>query len=118
MLVRQTRLARGIASYIWDHPAYKMLPYLPGLESKTAILETIFMLILFRAVDPGLNEDLLVRINETGKMYAQGIVWQGQKAVRCAVANWAVDLEEDLAVVTDALGSVATRWDVKRKARL
>lgn len=26
MLVRQTRLARGIASYVWDQPAYELLP--------------------------------------------------------------------------------------------
>ncbi|KAL5366467.1 pyridoxal phosphate-dependent transferase [Aspergillus floccosus] len=117
MLVRQTRLARGIASYVWDHPAYELLPRLPEAQ-KAAALETIFILILFRAVDPALNESLLVRINETGKMYAQGIVWEGKRAVRCAIANWAVEVEEDLGIVTEVLRTVAAQWDAGAKARL
>ena len=72
------------------------------------------MLILFRAVDPILNENLLVRINETGKMYAQGIVWEGQKAIRCAIANWAVDVQGDLQVITEVLKSVAESWEHTR----
>ncbi|GES62898.1 tyrosine decarboxylase [Aspergillus terreus] len=117
MLVRQTRLARGIASYVWDHPAYELLPRLPEAH-KAAALESIFILILFRAVDPALNESLLVRINETGKMYAQGIVWEGKRAVRCAIANWAVEVDEDLGIVTEVLRSVAAQWDAGVKARL
>ncbi|KAF9885960.1 hypothetical protein FE257_012135 [Aspergillus nanangensis] len=117
MLVRQTRLARGIAAYVWDHPVYELLPRLPGIEKKDEVLQTIFILILFRAVNPSLNESLLVRINETGKMYAQGVVWEGQKAVRCAIANWAVDVKDDLAIVTEVLGSVAAKWEAGEKMR-
>jgi glutamate/tyrosine decarboxylase-like PLP-dependent enzyme len=116
MVVRQARLARGIAAFIMDHPAYELLPQMPGANSKQSVLETIFILILFRAVDPALNENLLVQINETGKMYAQGIVWGGKKAIRCAIANWAVDDQEDLDIVLDVLRSVAEKW--YRKSRL
>lgn len=35
-----------------------------------------------RAIVPALNENFFVRINETGKMYAQGTVWEGQKSIR------------------------------------
>jgi hypothetical protein len=115
MIVRQVHLARGIAAFILDHPAYELLPQIPGVNGKQSVLETIFILILFSAVDPTLNENLLVRINETGKMYAQGIVWEGQKAIGCAIANWAVDVEEDLTIVTEVLRSVAEQWDKKSR---
>lgn len=117
MIVRQTSLARSVAAFVLDHPAYELLPRIPEVTERSSVLETIFMLILFRAVDPILNENLLVRINETGKMYAQGIVWEGQKAIRCAIANWAVDVQEDLQVITEVLKSVAESWE-HTKSRL
>jgi glutamate/tyrosine decarboxylase-like PLP-dependent enzyme len=107
MLVRQVSLARGIASWVWDHPAYELLPIMPELETKEGVIETVFILIIFRAKDAALNETLLKRINDTGKLYAQGIVWEERKAIRCAIANWAVHVEEDFSIVTRALETVA-----------
>ena len=52
------------------------------------------MVVLFRAKDEGLNEQLKERINATGKMYVSGTMWQGKKAVRCAVSNWRVGGEK------------------------
>lgn len=118
MIVRQTSLARGVAAFVLDHPAYELLPQIPGVSARSSILETIFMLVLFRAVDPVLNQDLLVRINETGNMYAQGIVWEGQKAIRCAIANWSVDVQKDLQVVTDVLTSIVEGWEHTTRSRL
>ncbi|EED22206.1 hypothetical protein TSTA_094520 [Talaromyces stipitatus ATCC 10500] len=40
---------------------------------------------------------------------------EGRKTIRCAIANWAADGQEDLAIVTDVLGSVAKRWDKKSR---
>ncbi|ORY10179.1 pyridoxal phosphate-dependent transferase [Clohesyomyces aquaticus] len=111
MLVRQVSLARGIASWLHDHSAYELLPTMPDLRSKESLLETVFILIIFRATDEDLNESLLKRINETGKLYAQGIIWEEKRAIRCAIANWSVHVEEDLAIVTGALEGVAARHD-------
>lgn len=118
MIVRQTSLARGVAAFILDHPAYELLPQMPGVTTSSSILETIFILIVFRAVDSLLNQKLLIRINETGKMYAQGIVWKGDKAIRCAIANWSVNVQEDLQHVTEALKSVAESWEHTTRSRI
>ncbi|EWC46745.1 hypothetical protein DRE_03990 [Drechslerella stenobrocha 248] len=68
------------------------------LRSKYEVLlpniEDMFMVVLFRARDPMLNEVLAERINATGKIWVSGTSWGGSKAVRIAVANWRVTLEE------------------------
>lgn len=107
MLVRQVELARGIASYVWDHPSYELLPKLQGRDDKQAVLETVFMLLIFRAKDPKLNDKLLQKINGTNRMYGSGIVWEGQPAIRLAIANWAVDVKRDLAIVKGVLDTIA-----------
>lgn len=104
MVVRMVRLARQIASFIRDSEHYEWLP------DPEASLELSFMIVLFRARDPALNEVLADRINASNKIFVSGTRWAGQKAVRIAVSSWRVDVDADLAVVQEVLTSVAEGW--------
>ncbi len=63
--------------------------------------------MLFRAKDAALNEELVDRINSTGKMFVSGTKWDGKKAVRIAVGSWKVDVERDAAVIREVLAAIA-----------
>lgn len=54
---------------------------------REAVLEAIFMLGMLLAIDPELIGNFQAAINVTGKMYAQGVVWEGQNAIRHVIAN-------------------------------
>lgn len=101
MLVRMVQLARGIAAFVRDSKYYELLP------DETAGVEETFMIVLFRAKNELLNDELVARINGTRDMYVSGTSWEGRKAVRVAVSNFAVDVARDLAVVTEVLTAVA-----------
>ncbi|KAF3936834.1 hypothetical protein ABW19_dt0204655 [Dactylella cylindrospora] len=70
-------------------------------------LDDMFMVVLFKAKNPEINETLAEKINSTGKIWVSGTSWGGSKAVRIAVANWRVHLEEEgfggVAIVRQAL---------------
>lgn len=100
-VVRMVRLARDIAAFVRDSEHYELLP------DETAGIEETFMIVLFRAKDELLNDELVARINGTRDMYVSGTSWNGRKAVRVAVSNFAVDVARDLAVVTEVLTAVA-----------
>ncbi|KAJ6261068.1 hypothetical protein Dda_3733 [Drechslerella dactyloides] len=105
-LIRRLVLhARKIAAIIESEPLLSVY------EVAMPRLEDIFNVVLFRARDPALNEVLAGKINATGKMWVSGTQWRGSKAVRIAVANWRVSIEEDgpgsPAVVREVLKEVA-----------
>jgi glutamate/tyrosine decarboxylase-like PLP-dependent enzyme len=104
MLRRQIRLARKVVADLWDSEAYQVLPEARG---RTEIVGKTFMIVLFRAKNDHLNEDLVRRINATRKMYVSGTRWEGRPAARIAIANWAVDVERDYHVILDVLQDVA-----------
>ncbi|TGZ82969.1 PLP-dependent transferase [Ascodesmis nigricans] len=117
--------ARAIARYIGTSIDYELLPdqaaEFEDLTSKDALearLGKTFMVVLFRAKDEKLNEMLKERINETGKMYVSGTVWEGKKAVRCAVGNWRVRGERDgeggWGVAVDVLEQVARGFEQEK----
>ncbi|KAH6630976.1 pyridoxal phosphate-dependent transferase [Chaetomium sp. MPI-SDFR-AT-0129] len=101
MLSRMALLAREIAAYVRDSEQYEWLP------SAEASLESVFIVVLFRAKEDALNEVLVDRINATGKMFVSGTKWDGKKAVRLAVGSWRVDVERDAAVVREVLTDIA-----------
>lgn len=89
-LVRRLILhAREIARVIYRHPAYELLPVDEGGTEEDAV-NSVFMVVLFRARDEWQNQLLKERINDTGKMYVSATVWEGMPAVRVAVGNWRV----------------------------
>lgn len=117
MLMRQVRFARSVAAFVNDHPAYEVLPRQLLQTSTRQVLprranygyeKKIFIIVLFRAVDAGLNNELVKRINSTSRMYVSGTTWDGQPASRIAVSNWQVDVERDLKIVREVLEQVAT----------
>jgi len=105
ILTRQIRLSRAIAAYIDSHDSYELLPLSSkSLEEK---LLRIYVIVIFRAKDAQLNNELVKRINGSRKLYVSGTQWEGKAAARFAVANWQVDVERDLAVIKDVLQDVA-----------
>lgn len=102
MLANLVRLARAVAAYIRDSKAYEWLP-----DEKASLGNTNFI-VLFRAKNRRLNNDLVKKINQTRRMYVSGTEWINEKACRLAVASWRVDVEKDLAVVKEVLESVAS----------
>lgn len=102
MLKRQIIFARVVAAYIFDHPAFELLPK-DVFTSKSGINQDVFIIVLFRATDRALNEVLVQKINASNKMYVSGTVWDGRPASRIAVSNWQVDPNRDLEVVKSVL---------------
>lgn len=101
MFERMVMLARGIAQFVRDSEHYEWLP------DQAADVEQTFMIVIFRAKDPELNEVLVSKLNETRKIWISGTSWNGQKAVRVAVSNHGVDVSRDLPVVIEILRAVA-----------
>jgi glutamate/tyrosine decarboxylase-like PLP-dependent enzyme len=107
ILERQVRLARAIAVFVLEHPAYELLPL--AEESSSSLedrLARIYVIVIFRARDEKLNSELVKRMNSTRKLYVSGTQWEGKAAARFAVANWQVDVDRDLAVVKEVLEEV------------
>ena len=102
MLQRQIIFARGVAVYIFEHPAFELLPK-DIFTSKSRINQDVFIIVLFKAKDRALNDVLVQKINASNKMYVSGTVWEGTPASRIAVSNWQVDPSRDLEVVKSVL---------------
>ena len=105
ILTRQIKLSRAIAAYIDSHASYELLPLAStSLEER---LSRIYVIVIFRAKDGKLNNELVRRINGSRRLYVSGTQWEGKAAARFAVANWQVDVERDLAVIKEVLQEVA-----------
>lgn len=101
MLERQIELSRGIAKFMLDNTHYDLLPQSDGsLEQR---LNSIFIIVLFRAKDDKLNEVLVDKIKATSKIYVSGTSWNGKPASRFAVSNWQVDVKKDLELIKTVL---------------
>ena len=110
MLQQQIRLARSIAEFLFDHPQYEVLP---AASSKEALLDSIFIIVLFRAKDEHLNKELVVKINASSKIYVSGTSWDGKPACRFAISNWQADEHRDIEIVKEVLESVLQNQDAE-----
>ena len=108
MLGRQIELSRDIAEYILDSDDYELLPE-PALP-KDELLKSIYIIVLFRAKDEGLNKELTARIKASRKIYVSGTAWKGRPACRFAVSNWMTDSRRDLPLIKQVLDEVAKAW--------
>lgn len=112
MLIRQIRLARRIAAFIASHEGFELLPESliregkAEAEGKERVLGSIFIIVLFRARDGKVNEELVRRINSSRRIYVSGTSWEGRPACRFAVSNWRADVSRDWDVVRDVLEAV------------
>jgi hypothetical protein len=109
MFARQVRLARGISRFLHGSPDYTLLPHYPLPVSDDEKLasghefENTHIIVLFRAKDEKVNDELVSRINSTRKMYVSGTKWGSKPACRVAISTWKVDVERDLKLVKEVL---------------
>lgn len=103
MLIRQIGLARRLAAWIYEHESYELLPARLG---KDEALAKTFIIVLFRAKDDAVNEKLVQRIKESGKVYVSGTSWGDKSATRIAISNWRVNPKADVKVVQGVLDNV------------
>ncbi|KAJ4348384.1 uncharacterized protein N0V89_009758 [Didymosphaeria variabile] len=108
MLERQIDLSKGIAEYIIDSPDFELLP--ESDRPKEEVLRGIYIIVLFRAKDEGLNKELTSRIKASRKIYVSGTAWDGQPACRFAVSNWMTDAKRDLPLIKQVLAGVVEGW--------
>ncbi|KAH6899922.1 pyridoxal phosphate-dependent transferase [Thelonectria olida] len=110
LLANMIELSRKVAAFLQGSMYYELLP------DQGSDLDEIFMIVLFRAVRPELNDKLVNSINKTRQMYVSETKWKGQKAVRMAVSTWMVDVERDYKIVKDILTNVAEgrEFDIMR----
>jgi glutamate/tyrosine decarboxylase-like PLP-dependent enzyme len=100
LLERQIELARVIAAFILTSESYELLP-------RNTDLNDIYMIVLFRACSPTLNDELVSRLNASRVIYVSGTRWDGAAATRIAVSTWRVDVERDSARVIAELEKAA-----------
>ncbi|KIW24535.1 uncharacterized protein PV07_10244 [Cladophialophora immunda] len=107
MLTRQVKLARRVSSWLLRDARFDLLPARSGRESEQETLAKTFMVVLFRVKDEELMRDFVRKVNETGKIYMTGTVWDGRPAARIAISNWKVDQERDGKLIEKVLDEVA-----------
>lgn len=112
MVARMVRLARRVADAIRGDGAlsehYALLPDENEDDgSRKNNLGDVNIIVLFRARDDALNENLAARIRATGEWYVSGTKWRGQTACRVAVASWKADVEGDVEIVRRSLAAIA-----------
>jgi glutamate/tyrosine decarboxylase-like PLP-dependent enzyme len=105
MLERQIELSRGIAKFILESDEYELLPESDGSTDER--LNNIFIIVIFRAKDDGLNRTLVDRIKATRRIYVSGTAWGGKPACRFAVSNWRADIQRDLPIIKETLQNAA-----------
>lgn len=108
MLQRQIRLARSAAAYFLQHPAFALLP--ESISRQADVERDIFIIVLFRAKDSGLNSSLVKKINQTSRMYVSGTMWEGFPASRIAVSNWQADPVRDMRIIQSVIEDVLDDW--------
>lgn len=116
MLIRQIHFARVVATFIHHHPALELLP--EHIAQGNGAGKEIFVIVLFRAKDPGLNAELVSRINASAQIYVSGTMWGGKPASRIAVSNWQVDPQRDLGRVRGVIEGVLSSWSDTRSTDL
>lgn len=104
MFARQVRLARGISRFLKESEDFELLASLP--VGKDENFGDVHIIVLFRAKNIELNQELVRRVNATSKMYISGTEWNGKPACRIAVSTWKVDVCRDLELVKAVLEEV------------
>lgn len=112
MFTRQVRLARAVSKFLDSNDGYEVLAQGPteGHEKSKEgrSYDDTHIIVLFRAKDDAVNEELVKRINSTREMYVSGTKWDKKPACRIAVSTWKVDVERDLGMIRGVLEAVLT----------
>jgi glutamate/tyrosine decarboxylase-like PLP-dependent enzyme len=89
LVERSCRQARRFAEQIGE---------VPGVE---VLNDVVLNQVLFRFEDDARTDDVLARVQDSGRVWMSGTSWDGRKAIRVSVSNWQTgDDETDLAVET------------------
>jgi glutamate/tyrosine decarboxylase-like PLP-dependent enzyme len=71
------------------------------LEGVELLNEVVLNQVLFRFESDERTDEVLARVQESGRIWLSGTTWDGRKAIRVSVSNWQTGDEEiDLAVET------------------
>jgi glutamate/tyrosine decarboxylase-like PLP-dependent enzyme len=74
------------------------LAEIPGV---TLLNEVVLNQVLFCFEDDAKTDEVLARVQESGRVWCSGTVWDGRKAIRLSVSNWQTGDEEiELALET------------------
>jgi len=69
------------------------------LEGAELLNEVVLNQVLFRFESDERTDEVLARVQESGRIWLSGTTWDGRKAIRVSVSNWQTGDEEiDLAV--------------------
>ena len=104
MLQEQIHLARAVASYLFDHPDFELLPSYS--DTKDRVKSRVYIIVLFRAKDEELNKVLVQRINASTKIYVSVTSWEGKPACRIAISNWQVNVERHSTLIMRILKDI------------
>lgn len=101
------RLARAVSKFLASSEGFELLAQGPdpGHEFVKDRLpfEDTHIIVIFRAKDEMVNDELVKKINSTRKIYVSGTKWNGRPACRIAVSTWKVDVERDLKLIRGVL---------------
>jgi glutamate/tyrosine decarboxylase-like PLP-dependent enzyme len=76
---------------------------LPGVE---VLNEVVLNQVLFRFEDDAKTDAVLERVQESGRVWASGTIWDGRKAIRLSVSNWQTG-DEEISLALDAFRAAA-----------
>ncbi|KAI9834981.1 MAG: hypothetical protein M1819_002704 [Sarea resinae] len=110
LLETQITLARKIADFVLGHAGFELLASPAPDTHREDVLADVYIIVLFRAKDEGLNNELVARINGSKKIYVSGTKWEGRPAARIAVSHCGVEVSRDFEIVKGVLEGVVTGW--------
>jgi glutamate/tyrosine decarboxylase-like PLP-dependent enzyme len=81
------------------HGATRFAERIVELDGVELLNEVVLNQVLFRFESDEHTDEVLARVQETGRVWLSGTTWDGRKAIRVSVSNWQTgDDEIDLAV--------------------
>ena len=87
----------------------------PGVE---VLNDVVLNQVLFRFEDDAQTDEVLTRVQQSGRIWLSETTWDGRKAIRLSVSNWQTgDAEIDLAVETFAAARLSASADSSGAAR-
>jgi glutamate/tyrosine decarboxylase-like PLP-dependent enzyme len=81
------------------HGATRFAERIVELDGVELLNEVVLNQVLFRFESDEHTDEVLARVQESGRVWLSGTTWEGRKAIRVSVSNWQTGAEEiDLAV--------------------
>ena len=90
--------SEGIAAIIEDNcaRARELAAGLAELPGCVILNDVVLNQVLFRFEDDAQTDEVLARVQQSGRIWLSGTTWDGRKAIRVSVSNWQTS-EEDVA---------------------